>query len=457
MPRSGSRRARGRVALAASAAVAAVGGVFARSRPETVASWLERLAARVRRAPRARKPVRVYMDGCFDLAHFGHANALRQAKACGDVLVVGIVSDAEIARCKGPPVLLEAERRAVVASNRFVDEIIDGVPYDVTEAFMQTLYDEHDIDYIVHGDDPCLLPDGTDAYDAPKRAGKFKTIERTEGVSTTDIVDRILLAAASDRDAPNPTPDRRPSRRRQHFCATARRVAGFIGGVPRAVPRDAASTVVYVRGAFDVFHAGHADLLRRARAMGDFVLVGVVNDDAVRARRGANRPVLNAQERALSVMACRHADEVIIAAPEAVTEDLIATFRVAVVLDADGCEGEEGGGEGGEGGGGATRGAGSSGAGRADVAPSAAHEDGVTGAGSAPAEDSDPFAAAKALGIFRASARDAESDPSAGLTTRAIIERVAANRAAYEARNRTKTAKEATYYERKAKAGGELS
>ena len=211
---------------------------------------------------------------------------------------------------------------------------------------MQTLYDEHDIDYIVHGDDPCLLPDGTDAYDAPKRAGKFKTIERTEGVSTTDIVDRILLAAASDRDAPNPTPDRRPSRRRQHFCATARRVAGFIGGVPRAAPRDAASTVVYVRGAFDVFHAGHADLLRRARAMGDFVLVGVVNDDAVRARRGANRPVLNAQERALSVMACRHADEVIIAAPEAVTEDLIATFRVAVVLDADGCEGEEGGGGG---------------------------------------------------------------------------------------------------------------
>jgi hypothetical protein len=97
----------------------------------------------------------------------------------------------------------------------------------------------------------------------------------------------------------------------------------------------------------------------------------------------------------------------------------------------------------------ATRGGGSSGAGRADVAPSAAHEDGVTGAGSGPAEDSDPFAAAKALGIFRASARDAESDPSAGLTTRTIIERVAANRAAYEARNRTKTAKEATYYERK--------
>ena len=457
MPRSGSRRARGCVALAASAAVAAVGGVFARSRPEAVASWLERLAARVRRAARARKPVRVYMDGCFDLAHFGHANALRQAKACGDVLVVGIVSDAEIARCKGPPVLLEAERRAVVASNRFVDEIIDGVPYDVTEAFMQTLYDEHDIDYIVHGDDPCLLPDGTDAYDAPKRAGKFKTIERTEGVSTTDIVDRIpsrRRASGSRRAEPHTqSPPLAPAAALLRDRPTRR---GFIGGVPRAAPRDAASTVVYVRGAFDVFHAGHADLLRRARAMGDFVLVGVVNDDAVRARRGANRPVLNAQERALSVMACRHADEVIIAAPEAVTEDLIATFRVAACWTPTGARGRREAGRAGRAEG-ATRGAGSSGAGRADVAPSAAHEDGVTGAGSAPAEDSDPFAAAKALGIFHAAARDAESDPSAGLTTRTIIERVAANRAAYEARNRTKTAKEATYYERKAKAGGELS
>lgn len=43
-----------------------------------------------------KKPVRVYMDGCFDLMHYGHANALRQAKALGDELVVGVVSDEEI-------------------------------------------------------------------------------------------------------------------------------------------------------------------------------------------------------------------------------------------------------------------------------------------------------------------------------------------------------------------------
>lgn len=50
------------------------------------------------------------MDGCFDLMHYGHANALRQAKALGDELVVGVVSDEQIVANKGPPVLSMEER-----------------------------------------------------------------------------------------------------------------------------------------------------------------------------------------------------------------------------------------------------------------------------------------------------------------------------------------------------------
>lgn len=44
------------------------------------------------------------------MVHFGHANALRQAKALGDILVVGVHTDAEIAKHKGPPVFTEEER-----------------------------------------------------------------------------------------------------------------------------------------------------------------------------------------------------------------------------------------------------------------------------------------------------------------------------------------------------------
>lgn len=59
---------------------------------------------------REKKRIRVYMDGCFDLMHYGHANALRQAKALGDELIVGVVSDEEIIANKGPPVLSMEER-----------------------------------------------------------------------------------------------------------------------------------------------------------------------------------------------------------------------------------------------------------------------------------------------------------------------------------------------------------
>lgn len=46
----------------------------------------------------------------FDMVHFGHANSLRQAKALGHYLVVGIHTDDEIAKHKGPPVFTEQER-----------------------------------------------------------------------------------------------------------------------------------------------------------------------------------------------------------------------------------------------------------------------------------------------------------------------------------------------------------
>lgn len=74
-----------------------------------------------------------------------------------------------------------------------MDEVIANAPYEITEQFMNRLFNEHKIDYIIHGDDPCLLPDGTDAYALAKRVGRYKQIKRTEGVSSTDIVGTMIL------------------------------------------------------------------------------------------------------------------------------------------------------------------------------------------------------------------------------------------------------------------------
>lgn len=76
---------------------------------------------------------------------------------------------------------------------KWVDEVITDAPYAITEKFMNRLFHEYKVDYIIHGDDPCLLPDGTDAYALAKKAGRYKQIKRTEGVSSTDIVGMEFL------------------------------------------------------------------------------------------------------------------------------------------------------------------------------------------------------------------------------------------------------------------------
>lgn len=57
-----------------------------------------------------KKKVKIWVDGCFDMMHFGHANALRQAREMGDYLVVGVHSDEDIALNKGVPVMRAEER-----------------------------------------------------------------------------------------------------------------------------------------------------------------------------------------------------------------------------------------------------------------------------------------------------------------------------------------------------------
>ena len=56
------------------------------------------------------KLIRVWCDGCYDMVHFGHANQIRQAKVIGDFVVVGVHSDKEVTKNKGPPVFNEQER-----------------------------------------------------------------------------------------------------------------------------------------------------------------------------------------------------------------------------------------------------------------------------------------------------------------------------------------------------------
>ncbi|CAN7002700.1 unnamed protein product [Brassica oleracea var. botrytis] len=88
----------------------------------------------------------------------------------------------------------------MVKAVKRVDEVIPDAPYAITEEFMKRLFDEYRIDYIIHGDDPYVLRDGTDAYALAKKAGRYKKIKRTEGVSSTDINEKRERVVKASRD-----------------------------------------------------------------------------------------------------------------------------------------------------------------------------------------------------------------------------------------------------------------
>lgn len=362
---------------------------------------------------RDKKRIRVYMDGCFDLMHYGHANALRQAKALGDELVVGVVSDEEIVANKGPPVLSMEERLALVSGLKWVDEVIANAPYAITEQFMHKLFNDYKIDYIIHGDDPCLLPDGTDAYALAKRAGRYKQIKRTEGVSSTDIVGRILSSTKDEKacgghnDA-SVKGDRNESGSKgahlSQFLPTSRRIVQFSNG--KAPGPNA--RVVYIDGAFDLFHAGHVEILKSARQLGDFLLVGIHDDHTVSKHRGKHCPIMHLHERSLSVLACRCVDEVIIGAPWEVTKDVITTFNISLVVHGTCSENN-----------------------------------------SSLAGEIDPYSVPKSMGIFEL------LESPKNITTTSVAQRIIANHEAYMKRNAKKAESEKKYYAEKKYVSGD--
>ena len=68
----------------------------------------------------------VFTNGCFDILHAGHVRYLEQAKSYGDILVLGLNTDASVRENKGPrrPINSERDRAAVVGALRAVDYVV---------------------------------------------------------------------------------------------------------------------------------------------------------------------------------------------------------------------------------------------------------------------------------------------------------------------------------------------
>ena len=129
----------------------------------------------------------VFTNGCFDLLHPGHVALLESARAFGDVLVVGLNSDASVTRLKGPgrPVVPAAERAEALLALEAVTRVV--------------VYDEDTPREIVAALLPDVLVKGADwaadkivgREEVEAAGGRVERIELVPGRSTTAVLERI--------------------------------------------------------------------------------------------------------------------------------------------------------------------------------------------------------------------------------------------------------------------------
>ena len=129
----------------------------------------------------------VFTNGVFDVLHVGHVRYLQEARALGDVLIVGLNSDASTGAIKGPerPIVGQAEREELLLALRCVDAVV--------------VFGEPTADTVLEALKPDLYVKGGDyAGDGPPEAptvrrygGEMRILQLVEGHSTSDVIETI--------------------------------------------------------------------------------------------------------------------------------------------------------------------------------------------------------------------------------------------------------------------------
>ena len=141
-----------------------------------------------REALRADGKTVVFTNGCFDVLHAGHVAYLAWARAQGDALIVGLNGDDSVRRIKGParPIVPFADRARVLTALRSVDAVVA-----FNERTPETLIDKLRPD--VHVKSAQYREDELPERDVVlQHGGTIKLAPHLEGISTTDLIARIL-------------------------------------------------------------------------------------------------------------------------------------------------------------------------------------------------------------------------------------------------------------------------
>lgn len=133
----------------------------------------------------------VFTNGCFDILHAGHVRYLEQAKSYGDILVLGLNTDASVRENKGPrrPINSERDRAAVIGALRAVDYVV--------------LFGEKTAEAIIEKVHPDVYVKGADYEGKPlpeadvvrRWGGRVAFVPMVAGRSTTHVIEKIQEGA----------------------------------------------------------------------------------------------------------------------------------------------------------------------------------------------------------------------------------------------------------------------
>lgn len=258
---------------------------------------------------------KVWIDGCFDFTHHGHAGVFLQARRTigadvssgQDMLICGIHSDEDIRINKGClPVMKERERYEHARANRWCDLVVENAPY-VTEPEVMNKYG---CMYVVHGDDITLDKDGNDCYQEMKDCGRYKCVKRTAGVSTSDIIQRILTGNRDHHTRPDEIVTTEELTKYSYGrngytpgCYVYKNT--FDNVLVEGEHSDKDAPIKVIDGNFDLFHMGHISKFKKLREQyRENKLVVNIRDD--------HEDIMTLKEKALSVLSCRYIDGIII-------------------------------------------------------------------------------------------------------------------------------------------------
>jgi len=263
---------------------------------------------------KAKKKKIVFTIGTFDLINPGHCRFLAEAKACGDILVVGVSTDQSVKALKGVdyPLVNQDIRAEVVSFLKTVDYVIfvdEIAPHAILLLLQPDIFFTSDWDWNEG------LRTKTDKDIIKNIGGKILVmnvdkpgystnvlVDHIANIRVTQIMNRYFQERGTDLniDISNIFKPAEYGDQLPHYKNgfNSNNLIIKTEEVRKIVPRSKGKKLVLVSGSYDLLHVGHARFIEQAGLLGDILVVAIPSDKSLKLLKGVGRPVISERSRA---------------------------------------------------------------------------------------------------------------------------------------------------------------